>query len=146
MLGEDGLHVLFGNAHEWISLRDSRRGDLRLITWKTNIVHIVGRYIVNLNWRRSLRNFDLGGDIVEIGGDLGRFGEIRHDFVRSGEMWEFAPGWPVPHLVWDYAAAILDFVHFFAIFVKNVDFGGFRRVWRDLARCGRSRRDGQCRT
>ena len=51
-------------------------------------------------------------------------------------MWEFVPGWPVPHLVLDYAAAILDFVNCFVIFVKNLDFGGFRRIWRDLARCG----------
>ena len=40
-------------------------------------------------------------------------------------MWEFAPAWPVPHIVLDYVAAILDFV-------KNVDFGGFRRIWRGL--------------
>ena len=26
------------------------------------------------------------------------------------------PGWPVPHLVWDYAATILDFVHLFCNF------------------------------
>ena len=42
----------------------------------------------------------------------------------------------MPHLVWDYAAAILDFVICFANFVKNVDFGGFRRIWRGLARSG----------
>ena len=44
---------------------------------------------------------------------------IWRDLVKFGEMWEFAPGWPVPHLVLDYVVAILDFVNFFVILVKN---------------------------
>ena len=72
-------------------------------------------HLVSLNRRRNLRIVDFG----EIWGDLARSGEIWRDLVKFGEMWEFVPGWPVPHLVWDYAATILDFVKFFVIFVKN---------------------------
>ena len=41
------------------------------------------------------------------------------DVATSGEMWNVARGWPVPHLVLDYVAAILDFVQFLVILVKN---------------------------
>jgi hypothetical protein len=63
------------------------------------------------------------------------------------------PGWPMPHLVWDYAAAILDFVGFRWI---SMDFDGSGEIWRDLprsgeiwrdlARCRISCQDGQCHT
>ena len=55
----------------------------------------------------------------EIWADLAGSGEIWGDLARSGEMWDFVPGWPVPHLVWDYAATILDFVHFFEFSLKK---------------------------
>ena len=35
-------------------------------------------------------------------------------------MWEFAPGWLVPHLVLDYIAATLDFVLFLIILVNKL--------------------------
>ena len=35
--------------------------------------------------------------------DVARPGDICRDLAKFGEMWEFVPGWPVPHLVWDYA-------------------------------------------
>ena len=57
---------------------------------------------------------------------------IWRDLVKFGEMWEFAPGWPVPHLVLDYVAAILDFVDFFVILVKNIRkciFGDFSQIF-----------------
>ena len=56
----------------------------------------------------------------------GGFRWIWRDLPRSGEIWDFVPGWPVPHLVWDYASTILDFVKFFASFVQNVDFVVFQ--------------------
>ena len=52
--------------------------------------------------------------------DFGGSGEICRDVARFGEIWEVVPGWPVPHLVWDYPTAILGFVVFLVIFIKNV--------------------------
>ena len=52
--------------------------------------------------------------------DFGGVRWIWRDLARSGEMWDFVPGWPLPQLVWDYTATILDFVSFFAMFVENV--------------------------
>ena len=57
------------------------------------------------------------------------------DQARSGDMWEVAPGWPVPHLVCAYAAAILDFVELFVIFTnkwKKTCFWGFDRCSIDV--------------
>ena len=65
-----------------------------------------------------------GGSCVDLGFESLSKIYRKSVVLRSGDMWEFAPGWPVPHLVWDYAATILDFVQCFAVFVKNAGFGG----------------------
>merc|ERR1712167_333934 len=70
--------------------------------------------------------------------DLARAGKIWRDVVRSGEMWDVAPGWPVPHLVWDYAVTILYFI---GLHWVSLDFCGFRWMSVDLARAGKIWRD-----
>ena len=86
-------------------------------------------------WRDLARCGDIWGDIGEIWGNVARSGEMWGDLARCGEMWDVARGWPVPHLVLDYVAAILDFVQLFIILVTNARkcaFGGVDRFSIDF--------------